>query len=918
MTAYYIRPMLWVLLSLWASASHAQSKDEALDFQRQTIELVDLTLEAAEFAGPADVGLARELEAKTQQWQHRLDSTNTELSRNVAQGSQALSTADKKLARVLNWAKLVQQELKVVAQIKRKTGKAPARNEALFGRSLVVTHAHPASLNCETAFEMALGSVAFDLLPAQPQWVSVVTDLSGSLLLDTVGSNVETKLSIYTSCASANANEAALQSENALGLFAQTTLDRSARPQRYLVKIEADQPGVAQLLVRLAQGQISGTVTIPPGANPNSNQQQVDFYRENQGFLSYQTSATTNLIGSYSRALPAGSYVVHVRGQNIFPSASGERTVGKLFRDVECFELNQSNGQNSLCPWSLAQRVPVSDDNTASDINIALTQGASISGRIFGLLPESRAEIQLSTMGGQNLNPAIADAVGRYRFTGLPAGTFFALAQGDNFSPQIFSGLNCSPSGACNPTSGTPIQIASGARQGDIDFSPLRRPSIIGTLSVSPTANPANRFVEVYRSDGQVVARNSTDSQGQYRVVLDPGSYRIVFVADGHFREVFDDVLCVQANGFQCTNLNEGLLITLTREQVFTANATLRPLPGISGLVRDAAGNTLAGVSVRPCDVSNGSCNFSQVTGESGEYRISGLLPGRYTLFASSSTHIDEVYPNVVCQGPQSAPCRPELANGQVFEITANSIDLPNIDFMLDRGGSITGSVTPNTFFSSASATVFKEGVTSGAYRSVSLFLAPNQQYRIEDLEPGRYRIIYHQSSNFFSQIYPQINCTVCDVSLGTRIDVGLAQDTPNINFKLSALRAISGRALAAGSNNPLASVGIDFWRRNNPPLLPTLVASTLTDADGTYFKPFQFDNFNLLVSTDAVNTYFNQIHSGIACLFDTSAYDGNCGFTGATPLAIPAQFPGALDNINFILQPTAPALTIFANGFEE
>jgi len=147
----------------------------------------------------------------------------------------------------------------------------------------------------------------------------------------------------------------------------------------------------------------------------------------------------------------------------------------------------------------------------------------------------------------------------------------------------------------------------------------------------------------------------------------------------------------------------------------------------------------------------------------------------------------------------------------------------------------------------------------------------------------------------------------------------GLAQDTPNINFSLSSLQAISGRVLAAGSNNALGSVTVDFWQLNNPPKLPTLIGSTLTNVDGFYSKTFQqIDGNSLLVSTDASATYFDQIHSAIFCPLGTSAYDGNCACTGATPLALPAQVPGSLDNINFVLHSTAGFLPIFANGFED
>jgi hypothetical protein len=99
-------------------------------------------------------------------------------------------------------------------------------------------------------------------------------------------------------------------------------------------------------------------------------------------------------------------------------------------------------------------------------------KAAGIAGQVTG---EGTAlagiQIHFFDASGTFAGAVQSDASGAYLTTGaltLPAGSYFALAQGNSFyASELYDGLPCS---ACDPTTGTPVVVTESSTTGGIDF----------------------------------------------------------------------------------------------------------------------------------------------------------------------------------------------------------------------------------------------------------------------------------------------------------------------------------------------------------------------------------------------------------------------------------------------------------------
>jgi protocatechuate 3,4-dioxygenase beta subunit len=142
--------------------------------------------------------------------------------------------------------------------------------------------------------------------------------------------------------------------------------------------------------------------------------------------------------------------------------------------------------------------------------------------------------------------------------------------------------------------------------------------------------NPAGTVAIVPKAAPPVI----TDDRGQFRfTTVEPGTYRLIFSGAGYARQDYGQ-----------RTAGGGVPLTLTGGQSKT-DIVMRMLPvaAVSGRVRDAAGQTLAGVPVELGRFSYGETGQRQVqrvtatrTDDHGEYRMFYLSPGRYYVTAGN------------------------------------------------------------------------------------------------------------------------------------------------------------------------------------------------------------------------------------------------------------------------------------------
>ncbi len=86
---------------------------------------------------------------------------------------------------------------------------------------------------------------------------------------------------------------------------------------------------------------------------------------------------------------------------------------------------------------------------------------------------------------------------GTYAITGIPSGTYHAIARGDSFD-QAWSGIDCAE--GCDNTAGTPIVLAQSQTASDIDFNPYPRYWIFGHVSEASARPVPGVAIDLWRS----------------------------------------------------------------------------------------------------------------------------------------------------------------------------------------------------------------------------------------------------------------------------------------------------------------------------------------------------------------------------------------------------------------------------------
>ncbi len=836
-----------------------------------------------------------------------LEVAYVELQRNADVNAAALA----KLEKFVAWQKLLRVELQAEGAQKGQL----LRNVAFAGIASNVQLPALANFACDTAPQLAVGSYRATITPGRVLWVAIESDPTAAIKLSTVGSEVDTRLTVYDDFCPEFAQTAAVTHDDDIGLAASYEFRHTGRfAIRKLVAIQADAHGQVQVHVTRAPGRVRGTVTLPPGIS--SYFYYVTAYRQNS-FGYFQSVAQVSLQGTraFELNLEEGSnYRIVAADNSVF---YGNGLLGRVYPNVEC----ANQGQSPLCPIALGAPITVTAGQSVQNIDMTFTLGASISGRIVSQDPQAllqnRRIVLYSTAGGSSvlLNSDLDFDLGRFSIRGLPAGTYKMSASAAAHRSVLYAGVVCPAD--CDPAAGTPMTLASEQNMAGVNFSLPRYAQIKGRITLPPNANsPSPRAFRV--SDGQASGAINVDANGNYQLSVLPGSYYLTFSANGAASEIYDDVPCI--GRFECSNLASGIPITIGETDVEGIDASLAPLASVQGRVVDQHGAPAASVSISLCDVSASSCPYSQQqpTNADGRFRIDNVLAGSYYIVARSTEYVDALYPNVRCQNRPNELCTPSLTNAIPVAV-ATSANLNLDDFVLERSAVIAGKVFGGTGFGSDIRVVRQDDATGDfAYAST---LGENK-YAVFDLIPGTYRLFYNSTfSGFFSQVYAGIDCVsngtpVCQVGAGNPVTLAVGERRDDVNFDLQVRNAVTGRVLS-NTGRPLIGVAVDLWLIRIP-LAPDLQSSRQTDTDGRYmlYPPVPggaLDRYS--VSTDVLG-YRNQVHAGILCAPGTSAYLGTCSLTGGAQLAFPHSTPG-VGVVNFVLAREGDFDQILATGFD-
>lgn len=441
------------------------------------------------------------------------------------------------------------------------------------------------------------------------------------------------------------------------------------------------------------------------------------------------------------------------------------------------------------CDPTKATPIAVFANTTTAGIDFGLDQGGTISGSIKDELTNNgmHSYVDLYDSSGNPLyQSAYSDSSGDYSITGLAPGTYFAIASGDaQHVSELYNNIICP--GWCDPLTGTPIKVNLGSNT-VANFALTEGGSIAGRVREAVTNSPISEVeVDIYDSNGYYVTYGYTDNNGNYvsESKLPPGTYYSVSYTDTYYLdEVYDNIPC--PGGACDPTIGTPISVTAT-ETVGGINFTLTEGGSMSGRVTDeTTGDPIEDISVDIYDSSGEWIEYGYSYSESSGWYECKLLPPE-NCYATATDYyspffryIGELYDNFICHTPDDC----DVTTGTSIPIQDQSTVY--IDFPLNRGGSISGTVTDSNGQP-------LQWISINVYNSNGGWINHGRtdasgNYKVATLVSGSYYVLSYLNG-YVSELYDNVPCpgNECDFTKGKPVSVTYGSETTGINFQIDS-----------------------------------------------------------------------------------------------------------------------------------
>jgi hypothetical protein len=513
-----------------------------------------------------------------------------------------------------------------------------------------------------------------------------------------------------------------------------------------------------------AIGAVAGTITDQGNGNPIEG--AVALLYDSAG--EFVNLALTDSAGDYTiDSLETGSY------RALFLAEGFD---AELYDGIDCADL--------LCSAADGTSIDVVDGST-TNIDVALSSPVGrISGRVTanGGAPIGGVTVQLYDSSGDPAGGTLTDSeTGEYLLLVDTAGTYFAKAVNttvEGLIDQVYSGVDCN---SCDPTSGAPITVTSGAKVGNIDFALRAGGRIAGTVLDENGGGPITTAdLSIYDSAGVLVSFGRADPNGAYTSFhgLSTGQYYVVAQAATYHSELYDDARCAGCSPVTGTPVAVTSPATTTGINFVLTSEESR----VSGTVRDAvSGLPLENAYVTFFDSQGEHVQYT-VTDATGDYTIS--LPTGGTYFAKAQVYtapgyVDQLYGALDCSG-----CL--VTSGTPIDVVPGS-PVEDIDFSLAKdGGKITGRILDATDSTPVDFGYVLVYSSTGGLATYG-FTDGNGNYEtFNSLTSGSYFVV-GQSFDRPAELYDDIDCHFgCDPTTGSPVAVTRGNTTAGIDFGLT------------------------------------------------------------------------------------------------------------------------------------
>lgn len=408
-------------------------------------------------------------------------------------------------------------------------------------------------------------------------------------------------------------------------------------------------------------GSLSGFVTAASDATPIHD---VDIDLLDAFGNRTQVNARTDLNGHYQiGSVPPGEYSLRV-----------DPTIAQGF--ARTYYPNAATE-------AAATLVTVSAGLDTPGVDVALGLGALIGGTIVeagSAIPVAGVDLDLfDAMGRRADFTSKSAADGSYRLGPMMAGSYLLRAD-----PSILQGYAREYyAAAATEAAATLVIVSAGEDHTGVDFALSPGATIGGTIRDALSLAPIEGVdLDVFDATGSLTGFSAASAaNGAYRLgPMLPGTYfvRADPASPQGYAALFD-------GGAIDLNLASGIAVALGAD-VTGVDFELNPAGGISGLILGSLSAPVPGIDLDLYEAVTGvRLRRSEASAAQGTYSFDALNPGPYKLRADSTLaqgYALQYYDRQV---------RKAVAD---LVVVAGSSPTPNIDFRLEPGGTLSGTVT--------------------------------------------------------------------------------------------------------------------------------------------------------------------------------------------------------------------------------
>ena len=316
---------------------------------------------------------------------------------------------------------------------------------------------------------------------------------------------------------------------------------------------------------------------------------------------------------------------------------------------------------------------------TTTTINEELEYGAVISGRVTSTTgqPITSGTVYSYSQPGNQSSYGNLDGNGEYRITGLTGGDYKLRAYANGYLQEYYDN---SPDSA----GASIISLVTGEST-VINFDLVLGGTISGQV-VSTTGEPViNGTVYAYLQPSGDSYSDGLDSSGRYSVVgLKGGNYKLRVYTNDYLEEYYDNSF--DSDGATLVNLADGENKSVDFEVQFGGV--------ITGSVVNGSGSPVTSGTIYAYHQPDGNSRSTNLN-SGGIYSVRGLFGGDFKVRVNASGYAQEYWDD-----------KPDSSTADLVSVVTGELT-SNINFTVNQGGGITGTIKDETGTPYTSGTVY-------------------------------------------------------------------------------------------------------------------------------------------------------------------------------------------------------------------